>query len=52
MMFLSVTKKMMVNGQAGKGSKYRIVNQKKFDEGWKKAFNKLKVKKNKKRKIR
>jgi len=40
----------MVDGQAGKGSKYRTVNQKKFDEGWEKAFNKKKAKKNKKRK--
>jgi hypothetical protein len=28
----------MVNGNAGKGSKYRPVDQKKWNEGWEKAF--------------
>jgi len=37
-----MTVKMMVDGQAGKGSKYRPVDQKKYDEGWKKAFDKKK----------
>ena len=48
-MFVSVMK--MVDGQAGKGSKYRPVDQKKYDEGWKKAFAKKKPKK-KKRKLK
>ena len=30
----------MVNGEAGKGSKYRPVDQKKYEENWKRAFNK------------
>ena len=30
----------MVDGNAGKGSKYRPVDQKKWDEGWEKAFKK------------
>ena len=33
----------MVDGQAGKGSKYRQVDQKKYDEGWEKAFGKKKT---------
>ena len=41
--------KKMVDGQAGKGSKYRPVDQKKFNEGWKKAFNENKKKKGKKK---
>jgi hypothetical protein len=50
-MFVSVTN--MVDGQAGKGSKYRPVDQKKYDEGWKKAFPKNKPKKKKeKRKLK
>ena len=50
-MFVSVTK--MVDGQAGKGSKYRQVDQKKYDEGWEKAFGKKKLKKKKqKRKLK
>jgi len=28
----------MVDGEAGKGSKYRQVDQKKWDEGWESAF--------------
>ena len=39
----------MVDGQAGKGSKYRQVDQKKYDEGWEKAFGKKKKKKTKKK---
>lgn len=35
----------MVNGNAGKGDKYRPVDQKKWDEGWEKAFGKKKTKK-------
>ena len=35
----------MVDGQAGKGSRYRTVDQKKYDEGWKKAFGKKTKKK-------
>ena len=43
----------MVDGQAGKGSKYRAVDQKKYDEGWEKAFGKKKLKKKKqKRKLK
>lgn len=34
---------VMVDGQAGKGSKYRKVNWKKWDEGWEKAFPKKKT---------
>ena len=30
----------MVDGQAGKGSRYRNVDRKKWDEGWKNAFKK------------
>ena len=30
----------MVDGQAGKGSKYRSVNQKKYYKNWEKAFSK------------
>ena len=41
--------KKMVDGQSGKGSKYRPVDQKKFNEGWKKAFNENKKKKGKKK---
>ena len=37
----------MVDGQAGKGSKYRPVDQKKYEENWKKAFSKDKQKKKK-----
>lgn len=35
----------MVEGQAGKGDKYRPVDQKKWDEGWEAAFGKKKEKK-------
>jgi|3_EtaG_2_1085321.scaffolds.fasta_scaffold279227_2 hypothetical protein len=28
----------MLDGNAGKGSKYRPVNRKKWDENWEKAF--------------
>ena len=38
----------MVNGQAGKGSKYRPVDPKKYAENWKKAFCKKKKGKKKK----
>ena len=34
----------MVDGQAGKGSKYRKVDQKQYDENWEKIFVKKKVK--------
>ena len=38
---------------AGKGSRYRKINQKKWDEGWEKAFGKKKLKKKKqKRKLK
>ena len=30
----------MTDGQAGKGDKYRPVDQKKWDKNWKKAFDK------------
>ena len=40
----------MVDGQAGKGSKYRPVDQKKYTENWEKAFGKNKKKKGKKKK--
>ena len=40
---------MMVDGEAGKGSKYRPVDQNKYNEGWKKAFIKNKKKKGKKK---
>tara|TARA_Y100000034_G_scaffold109888_1_gene141579 strand:- start:161 stop:289 length:129 start_codon:yes stop_codon:yes gene_type:complete len=39
----------MVDGQAGKGSKYRPVDLKKYAENWKKAFGKNKKKKGKKK---
>lgn len=39
----------MVDGQAGKGSRYRQVNQKKYDEGWEAAFGNKKKKKDKKK---
>ena len=42
--------KKMVDGQSGKGSKYRPVDQKKFNEGWKKAFSENKKKKKGKKK--
>jgi hypothetical protein len=32
----------MVDGNAGKGDKYRKTNQKKWDEGWESAFGKKK----------
>ncbi|MBC8442965.1 MAG: hypothetical protein H8D80_02110 [Proteobacteria bacterium] len=52
---MSVNKKM-VDGQAGKGSNYRPVDQKKYNENWDKAFNKTKSeskkKKRKKRKLK
>ncbi len=35
---------------AGKGDKYRPVNQKKWDEGWEAAFGKKKPKQNSKSK--
>tara|TARA_R100001082_G_C4310334_1_gene136451 strand:+ start:377 stop:532 length:156 start_codon:yes stop_codon:yes gene_type:complete len=35
----------MVDGQAGKGDKYRKVDFKKWDEGWEAAFGKKKKKK-------
>jgi len=35
----------MTNGQAGKGDKYRPVDQKKWDKNWEKAFGKKKPKK-------
>ena len=38
----------MVDGQAGKGSKYRPVDPKKYAENWKKAFCKKKKGKKKK----
>ena len=34
--------KTMVDGQAGKGSKYRPVDPKKYAENWEKAFGKKK----------
>ena len=39
----------MVDGHAGKGSRYRPVNQKKYDEGWEAAFGKKTKKKDKKK---
>jgi hypothetical protein len=38
----------MVDGQAGKGSKYRPVDQKKYDENWEKAFGSKRKKNSKK----
>lgn len=38
----------MVNGQAGKGSRYRPVNQKTYGENWEKAFGSEKKKNSKK----
>jgi len=35
----------MVNGQAGKGSRYRPVDPKKWDENWEKTFGKNNTKK-------
>ena len=41
---------VMSNRQAGKGDRYRPIDQKKWDEGWEKAFGKKKpTKKNIKR---
>ena len=37
----------MTNGQAGKGDRYRPIDQKKWDEGWEKAFGKKKPTKKK-----
>ena len=34
----------MVDGKAGKGEKYRPLDQEKWDEGWKKAFGNFKKK--------
>ena len=42
--------KTMVNGQAGKGSKYRPVDPKKYDENWERAFGKKTKKKTTKKK--
>jgi len=39
---------MSVKHSAGKGSKYRPVNQKKYDENWEKAFGNKQPKKKKK----
>ncbi len=39
----------MVNGQAGKGSKYRPVDPKKYAENWEKSFGKKKKKTTKKK---
>ena len=39
----------MVNGQAGKGSKYRKVDPKKYAENWEKSFGKKKKKKTNKK---
>ena len=36
----------MVDGSAGKGDKYRKVDQEKWDEGWEAAFGKKKKKSN------
>ncbi len=36
---------VMVDGNAGKGDKYRKVNFEKWDEGWELAFGKKKKKK-------
>lgn len=35
----------MVDGNAGKGSKYRPIDQKKWDEGWETAFGQKSKKK-------
>tara|TARA_R100000008_G_scaffold86465_1_gene79717 strand:- start:1786 stop:1977 length:192 start_codon:yes stop_codon:yes gene_type:complete len=39
----------MVDGQAGKGDKYRKVDFKKWDEGWESAFGEKSKKKNPKK---
>ena len=39
----------MVNGQAGKGSKYRKVDMDKYAENWEKTFGKKKKKTTKKK---
>jgi|TARA_R110001583_G_scaffold77308_1_gene210554 hypothetical protein len=39
----------MVDGQAGKGSKYRPVDPKKYAENWEKSFGKKKKKTKKKK---
>jgi len=41
----------MVDGDAGKGDKYRKVDFKKWDEGWESAFGKNSKKKNPKKGI-
>ena len=38
----------MVDGQAGKGSKYRSVNQERYAENWERAFGSKKKKNSKK----
>ena len=40
----------MVDGQAGKGSKYRKVDEKKYAENWEQAFGKKTKKKKTKKK--
>jgi len=35
----------MTDGQAGKGDRYRKVDQKKWDKNWERAFGKKKTKK-------
>ena len=40
---------MMVDGQSGKGDKYRKVDPKKYAENWERAFGKKKKKKTKKK---
>ena len=42
----------MVNGQAGKGSKYRPVDPKKYAENWEKVFGKNRKKKGKKKNVK
>ena len=41
--------KTMVDGQAGKGSKYRKVDPKKYAENWEKTFGEKKKKTTKKK---
>ena len=42
----------MSNGQAGKGSKYRPVDPKKYTENWEKVFGKTKKEKRKEKNVK
>jgi len=50
LMVKQIVAKKMVEGQAGKGSKYRPVDLKKYAENWEQAFGKKSKKKKTKKK--